>query len=190
MGRSVSYASGSVHVAYSHLHIEAHYCTACGSVFDDFDSRLARPDEPQYDAESNDESVDCCPQCKAHENLCTEHDHQHEWRSHVEAFQTTMVQAFPSLSTCDEWLDREDRALLENNYCHIGMSEYCGLVSMWVVPKECTYYDSPGFEGLRDRWIDQIGAKFFKTASNCFGKPLSKLGSMSNGEGVYQAFAA
>lgn len=190
MGRSVSYAHGSVHVAYSHLDIEGHYCSQCGEVFDALGSRLARPGEREYCAESNEESVSCCPKCEAHEDECHERDHDYEWSQCVEHFQSEMMEAFKSLSTCDEWLDSEDRALLENNYCHIGVSSYCGLVSMWVTPKEATFHDLPGFDGLRDRWISQIEAKFFNTANGCFGTALNKLGSMSNGEGVYQALAA
>lgn len=65
-----------------------------------------------------------------------------------------------------------------------------GLVSMWVVPKEATYYSAPGFEVLRDHWIDQIGQRFEEVAHACFGEPLKKLGHMSNGEGVYQRLSA
>lgn len=112
---------------------------------------------------------------------------QYDWDDAVADFRSEMAQAFPSLSECDEWVGREDHALLENRYAYFGVSEYCGLVSMWVQPKEPDYYSSPGFEGLRDCWIEAIGPKFMKTAASCFGLALKQVGRFSNGEAVFMA---
>ncbi|MCX8073008.1 MAG: hypothetical protein N3C12_11220 [Candidatus Binatia bacterium] len=189
MARSVSYASGAVHVAYSHLNLGEFCCSACGKTFDEYDSRLAREGEVEYD-EENEQSVDCCPHCGAHEDHCGPQDIQSEWDYYIKDFQSQMQEVFASLQTCDKWIGREDRALLENAFCYIGVSEYMGLVSMWVVPKDATYYSAPGFEVLRDHWIDQIGQRFYEVAHTCFGEPLKKLGHMSNGEVVYQRLSA
>ena len=86
-------------------------------------------------------------------------------------------------------LSREDRAVAENKYAYFGVSEYCGLVAVWCAAKEASYYDNAGFEGLRDRWISQIGDKFRKTARGSFGQALVKTGSFSNGEAFFQAAA-
>lgn len=173
MGRSVSYAPRSEHIAYSHLDADRYYCSHCGDTFNEYG---------QQDGE------DCCPNCAASADECSEQDPSDDWDWYCEDFQREMIRAFPSLSECDEWVDREDHALLENNHCYIGVSEYCGLVSMWVQPKEPDWRDTS--TGLRDHWIAQIGPKFHKVAGTCFGTALRKLGSFSNGEGVYQRIAA
>ena len=190
MGRSVSYPSGSIHVAYSHLNLDEFYCSACSKTFNEYDSRLAREGEVEYIGEDHAQSVACCPHCGAHEDHCGPQDFQSEWDYYIEDFQSQMQEAFASLQTCNKWIGREDYALLENTFCYVGVSEYLGLVSMWVVPKEADYYSPSGFESLRDHWIDQIGQRFEKVAHTCFGQPLKLMGYMSNGEGLYQRLSA
>jgi hypothetical protein len=108
-------------------------------------------------------------------------DPQWEWDYATEDFQTLVLEAFPSARKSDHWCGREDRALAENSFAYFGVSEYCGLVSMWVAPK-----DDETHIGLRDRWIDSIGAKFAKVAGNCFGQSLKQVGRFSNGEALFQ----
>jgi hypothetical protein len=93
---------------------------------------------------------------------------------------------FASVSPDDRWLDREDRAIAGNSFAYFGVSEYYGLVAIWVVPKEPDWCERPGWEGLRDRWIDSIGPKFTATVSGVFGQDLVKQGTFSNGEAFFQ----
>ncbi len=175
MGRSVSYANRSEHIAYSHIEQDAYYCSHCGETFNEYG---------QQDEE------DCCPNCAASADDCYPQDASDDWDWYVEDFQREMKRAFPSMSECDEWVGREDHALLENQYAFFGVSEYCGLVSMWVQPKDPHYSENESWEARRDHWISQIGPKFYKVASTCFGTALRKMGTFSNGESVYQAIAA
>ena len=103
---------------------------------------------------------------------------------HTEDFQREMRRAFPSLTECDEWVGHEDHALLENAYAYIGVSEYCGLVAMWVCEKDLDYRNEH-LTGLRDRWLHQIQHKFRKVAQTCFGQALIKVGAFGNGEGFF-----
>lgn len=103
---------------------------------------------------------------------------------HAEDFQREMRRAFPSLTECDEWVGREDHALLENTFAHFGVSEYCGLVAMWVCEKDLDWRDEH-MVGLRDRWLSQVQQKFRKVAQSCFGRALVKTGTFSNGEGFF-----
>lgn len=96
----------------------------------------------------------------------------------LEDLRETCKSMWPSLYECDEWLDREDHAVMQNGLVQVGVSEYCGLLSYWVVARG----DAP--EALAARWADQIREAFTKT----FGT-LVKLGNMSNGEGVYKRVA-
>ena len=139
MGRSVSYASGSVYVEYSGL-----------TTSDDQDQ-----DRDDFD-----------------------------W--YIEDFQSQLIKAFPSVSKCDNWLDREDHCIASNQFASFGVSEYCGLVSLWCVPVEQNYDQTDGWVALRDNWIAQIGNKFTKIARNSFGTPIIKVGTFSNGEAVFE----
>ena len=76
-----------------------------------------------------------------------------EWL--LEDFQTDILKAFPALSKCKQWLDREDHAIASST-------------------------------GLRNKWIESIGAKFQQVTRNSFGQSLIKQGSFSNGEAFFQ----
>ena len=90
---------------------------------------------------------------------------------------------FPSVTKADRWIGREDHVVAENGLAQFGISEYCGLVAYWIVPKEDPY--DGRLDGIAKRWIDSIEPKF----TRAFGE-YRKIGSMSNGEGVYQRIEA
>lgn len=99
-------------------------------------------------------------------------------------FRDAIIKAFPSASECDEWPGDEDRAVAKNRFAYFGVSEYCGLVAMWVLPKDDDYATS---YALRDRWIEQIEKRFRDVAmGGAFGPALRKLGTASNGEAFFQ----
>ena len=108
----------------------------------------------------------------------------------VEDVQNYLPSLYPSLVACDEWLGNgrsEDHALLENKHCYVGVSEYCGLVSAWIVPKEDDCYHSDKYlNGLSAHWCDQVGSKIVKVVARCFGQSLIKQGIFSNGEAIFQ----
>ncbi len=81
---------------------------------------------------------------------------------------------WPSLRPCEKWLGREDLAALENDLVYIGLSEYCGMVCFWIVPKEER-------RALGKAWAENVATKFNHTFGNCV-----KVGTFSNGESIYQ----
>lgn len=103
---------------------------------------------------------------------------------HCEDFQNAMLKAFPSMSECNEWIGRENRALLENTFAYIGVSEYCGLVAMWVCKKDLGW-GNERLAGLQDQWANRIERTFERYARGCFGQELTLLGSFSNGEAFF-----
>lgn len=80
---------------------------------------------------------------------------------------------FPAASACDYWIGREDYAICENGLVYFGVSEYCGLMSVWITPKD-------GKEGLAERWAGSVEDKF----KNAFSE-YNLVGRFSNGEAVY-----
>ena len=97
----------------------------------------------------------------------------------IEEFQQEGVRKFPSMSKCNTWVGREDHALLENKVAYLGVSEYCGLVSVWVVAKDDRYGNC---QPLAGHWASKINLDRLAT---CFGYKLNHQGTMSNGEGVF-----
>ncbi|MGX7894955.1 hypothetical protein [Tsuneonella sp. HG222] len=114
-------------------------------------------------------------------------DDEVDWDYHVQWFQELVKTLFPSTWEQDAWVDREDHAFMGNNHALFGISEYCGLLSYWVLPRHnagcnfVTHYNP----GLSDAWCARIAPKFTKAFA-----ALRKLGTMSNGEGVYQRIDA
>jgi hypothetical protein len=102
--------------------------------------------------------------------------------SMVEGLQEYAPTLWPSLRKCAEntWLGREDHALLENDLCYMGISEYCGCVAFWIVPK-----DDDEIVSLAERWVSQIEPKFLKT----WGR-MTSIGRASNGEQFFQKVAS
>ena len=101
------------------------------------------------------------------------------WDDAIDNLKYEAQEAFPSLEVCDEWLDREDHAILENQLVYIGVSEYCGLVSIWVVPKEDEHY------AFGVAFANKIEAKLNQIVKNAFGLRLNQVGRFSNGEAVF-----
>jgi hypothetical protein len=155
MGRSVSYATGSQVVTFKHL----------------------EPVECEHCDENNQIDGKTCAHCEGSGHV--EQD-EFDFDMLIDDFRDHLKYLFPSVTSCDEWIGNEDHVLAENGLARFGMSEYCGLVSYWIVPKEADYY-GPDIEPLAKRWIDSIADKFVAA----FGE-LTKVGSMSNGEGVYR----
>lgn len=103
-----------------------------------------------------------------------------DWDCFVESQKYRLKKMYPSFTACDKWVGREDHAILENNFTYFGISEYCGLVSLWLVAKEGDDYGDEQ-AGLRARWTEQVGDKFEKEFSE-----LHKVGTFSNGEAVFE----
>lgn len=81
---------------------------------------------------------------------------------------------YPSLRNCNEWVGREDRAVLANDLAFITVSEYCGLVAVCAVPKT----DSK----KAIAWCEKAA---LNDLAGYFGDVLISKGRFSNGEQVF-----
>lgn len=132
------------------------------------------PVDPPYCRECDDDSGDC-----GHDMLPGEAD----WDWINEEHQSEIRRLFPSFWTADEWRGREDHVLARNRLVDFGVSEYCGLMAVWLAVR--TDLDTAGQEALAEQWCKSVWPKFQKA----FGTH-QKVGSFSNGEGVYRRIAA
>jgi hypothetical protein len=125
-------------------------------------------------------------------NVTDEHDEwqgQDDWDWFVESIKNDATEKWSSFSECDEWVGREDHAILENNFAYIGVSEYCGLAAVWLLPKteallNTGYSEDSAMANLSENWCKRIAKNFEKL----FGEYV-KVAVMSNGEGVYKKVA-
>ena len=106
-----------------------------------------------------------------------------DWDWFIESIADSAKEAFPSMEDADKWLDREDHAILENSFAYIGVSEQCGLASVWMVRKENDLYyaEDIAIDNLADNWIGLVENKFYKL----FGE-YRKIGTASNGEAFFE----
>ena len=96
----------------------------------------------------------------------------------------------PSLEVVKKrWDGNETSIILENDYCEIGVSEYCGLTSLSIRvnedPLERTDTDEEYKieETKSEDWIDE-NWPIIKAAIGY--KQLNRVGTFSNGESVYE----
>lgn len=82
-------------------------------------------------------------------------------------------EAWPSMSPCKHWVGREDHAITENGHAWFGLSEYCGLVAVWLVAKDRD-------NALAEAWVAQASRKLHSMGQ------LRKVATMSNGEAVFE----
>lgn len=99
----------------------------------------------------------------------------HEYLDHV---RNRICAMFPASEPCNEWVGREDQAIAENALVYFGVSEYCGLIAIWIAGKD----DGDRLSELRDRWVRQNAQRFIMAFQT-----VEKIGTFSNGEAVFQA---
>ncbi len=104
-----------------------------------------------------------------------------EWdfRWMIENFQNELQEDMPSLTPANFMLGREDRVVADNRLVCFTVSEYCGLVSLAIVPQE-------GKEALARSWVKKIAARFNRACASSWGPLLNKVGTFSNGEALFR----
>jgi len=90
---------------------------------------------------------------------------------------------YPSLNRCKRWDGRETKIFLHSNLVEIGISEYCGLVSVSIRPTE--HWEGQWTTGLAERWIDQNWENMEKKLSE-FSTVIRKIATASNGEAFFE----
>lgn len=108
-----------------------------------------------------------------------------DWGDFLEDLQGVLQSRYPSLRVRDHWADREEHIILANTHANIIVCEYCGIVSVSVVPYHGPYSEPTA---LALSWCQQIGHRsFYQTLLKAYpDRCLHRLGSFSNGESVYK----
>lgn len=129
-----------------------------------------------HDVIDNDESVDYFIS-------------QENWNFFEEGLTELLAETCESLNILTgknkRWDGRETVIIAENGFCEIGLSEYCGLVSVSIRVIRDDY--SWKYEGLATHWINKAWPKIEAAMLKKYGSSmLRKVGSFSDGEGIYE----
>lgn len=106
----------------------------------------------------------------------------------IEDLRNDLICKLPSLKIADKF-ESEDHIILENFHCEIAISEYCDLACLSIrVNKYINEYNwnDRNYIPIAENWINKIKHHLDKTIEDITGHRLVKIGSFSNGEGVYQ----
>ena len=112
-----------------------------------------------------------------------EENYWENWEDDKEFLIEGLTSKFESLYEpyTPEWSGNEVRIILKNELVEIGLSEYCGLSSLSIRPREWDWY-SGDKTGLAVRWI----AQNWETICSYLPNRYSKVGTFSNGECLYE----
>jgi hypothetical protein len=98
----------------------------------------------------------------------------HEWM--VEDLQEVGQEL--KLTSCQRWDGREVQIIMSGHGVEVGISEYCGIVSIGIRTEEES-------DPIGDKWIDKNGQEIIK-AFHHHGTPIRSVGTFSNGETIYE----
>jgi len=106
---------------------------------------------------------------------------QMNWDDTIENLKAEIKAKLPSYYEVDLWDNRETRIFLQNNLCNIGISEYCGLVSLSVAVKDDTWNDH-----FASHHAGQIRPILEKIVDDITGTRLIHKATASNGEAFFE----
>ena len=107
-----------------------------------------------------------------------------EWNEFIEEITNLIQNKYRSFSECNDWQGNETKIILENNLVNVGISEYCGLTSVSIAPREFRYYEKDN-TALAINWINKVSNsmnEILQKYYDCY----RKVGTFSNGESVIE----
>ena len=91
-----------------------------------------------------------------HGNIIQDYDFQREeWENSLDEFISDFTQKFKSFSKCNEWISRDENAILENELFYVTVTDNEWSMAIKLIQKEQSYYDRGNIENLQ--------AKHYKT---------------------------
>ena len=106
------------------------------------------------------------------------------WDDFIASLKAEAQAKIAGMEECDVWVDREDHAILQNSHALLGVSEYCGLVSVWIRPNKNFVPQSDADELAQALECNNIPLAKIVEAAN--GTVLRHVATFSNGEAVYE----
>lgn len=105
-----------------------------------------------------------------------------DWWSFIDDLRSIIGEKYKSFYNEDDWVDHEGHIILRNGHADVVVYEYCGLVSINLVPRE-SYYQNE--DNLARAWCEQVADGFHKLLDDSF-QTYRLVGRFSNGEAIYE----
>lgn len=106
-------------------------------------------------------------------NVIQDYDFQRdEWENSLNEFISDFTQRFKSFTKCNEWIDRCDRAVLENDLFYVVVTDNEWSVAIKLIQKEQGYYDSGNIENLQKKHYKT----YLKGIKECLFNQFDELG--------------
>jgi hypothetical protein len=110
---------------------------------------------------------------------------QWEWEDLLEDLRAVVQHHYPSFDREDSWMDREGHIVLVNGHARVVVGEYCGCVSISLVPLEHEHIASNMYL-LSQAWCERVAKNWYDKVSDMFKVVLAPVTTMSNGVTVYE----
>jgi len=101
----------------------------------------------------------------------------------IESLRIVLTKRFPSFKYTSKWDGREEHRILENDLARVVVCTYGNLMSVSLAVD--TGAADYGYQALAERWCRSVVKKFTAALDSNF-TTLTKIGTFSNGEGVYE----
>jgi hypothetical protein len=107
-----------------------------------------------------------------------------------EEIQDMLSYELKSVYKCNSWdYGRELHTIAQNRMCDFVLSEYCGLFSLSLVPRDGEWGSGSAPAGLCKRWTDSV-LKRVQKLMDCYSTRLGMVGRFSNGEALFERATA
>jgi hypothetical protein len=102
----------------------------------------------------------------------------------LDDFRNVIKSRYPSFEDDNTFVGREEKSILENEHGRIVIAEYCGLLSLSVVPDE---HERNAYVELSRHWCEAIVPGLQAKLVECFPDALlRRVATASNGESFYE----
>ena len=102
-----------------------------------------------------------------------DYDHQrYEWEDSLNIFKQDFKKRFNSFTDCDEWIGREERAILESELFYIAVEDNEWSIAIKLLQKETPYHWSGSIENLQKKHYKN----YLKGMEECLFNQFEKLG--------------
>lgn len=98
----------------------------------------------------------------------------------VDDLRIVIREHYPSFADDSKWVGREERSILRNDHARIVVAEYCGVVSVSLVP------DDDYRAVMAESWCRSIALRWYTRVNAAYSNAMQKVCTMSNGESVFR----
>jgi len=117
-----------------------------------------------------------------------EYQSMHNWEDFMINLNFSICNKLKSYYEVEKWDNNETKIFLKNELAEIGISEYCGLYSLSIRARDDEfYYNADNIkEGIAKHHCQQVRKTLEKALTDSGATILNRLGTFSNGCGVFE----